>query len=196
MPQYIAHRTNTISELKAIPTSYGVEIDLRDGQHELILQHDPFSSGEAFEDYLKVYDHGLMILNIKSEGVEYKILELLEKYNIKNYFFLDSSFPMIMKLTKLGIKNIALRFSEVEPIELLEQMSGTVSWVWVDTFTKNPLTFEKFRRIKELGYRLCFVSPDLLGRAEDILIYRDELLKNKIELDAICCKDYNVKLWS
>ena len=47
-------------------------------------------------------------------NIELKVLELLKKYNIKHYFFLDSSFPMIHKLSKGGEKNIAIDFPEFE----------------------------------------------------------------------------------
>ena len=94
--EFIAHRINKKEELKNLSRKYGVEIDLRDNVDGTIyINHDPFILGENFEDYLKEYNHGTMILNIKSERIELKILELLKKYNIKNYFFLDSSFPMI-----------------------------------------------------------------------------------------------------
>ena len=88
--EFIAHRVNTIEELKKVPKEYGVELDLRDFGERLILQHDPFMDGEDFEKYLKYYNHGTMILNIKSERIEHKVLELIKKYNIQNYFFLDS----------------------------------------------------------------------------------------------------------
>ena len=105
--EYIAHRINRIKELKKIPKEYGVELDLRDFGGRLVLQHEPFMDGEDFAEYLKHYDHGTMILNIKSERIEYKVLELMRKCNIKDYFFLDSSFPMIYLLSKSGEKNIA-----------------------------------------------------------------------------------------
>jgi hypothetical protein len=38
--EYIAHRINTIKELKEIPKNYGVELDLRDFGNRLILQHE------------------------------------------------------------------------------------------------------------------------------------------------------------
>ena len=88
MLEYIAHRINTIEELMLVPKQCGVEVDIRDYAEKLILQHDPFLDGEDFETYLKHYDHGTMILNIKSERIEYKVLELLKKCNIKKYFFL------------------------------------------------------------------------------------------------------------
>ena len=107
--EYIAHRINTINELMNISPEHGVEIDLRDFGDRLILQHDPFKDGEDFEQFLNKYEHGTLILNIKSEGIEFKVKMLLKKYNIKNYFFLDSSFPMINLLSSSGEKKIALR---------------------------------------------------------------------------------------
>ena len=110
---YCCHRINTINDIKEINNSYGVEIDLRDNTNgEIHLSHDPFILGEKFENFLNYYNHSFLILNIKSEGIEYKILELLIKFNITNYFFLDSSFPMIYKLSNEGNKNIAVRFSK------------------------------------------------------------------------------------
>jgi len=85
--EYIAHRINTLIELKKIPREYGVELDLRDYGERIILQHDPFKDGEDFELFLKQYNHGTMILNIKSEGIELRVLELIKRYNINNYFF-------------------------------------------------------------------------------------------------------------
>ena len=65
--QIISHRVNTIHELKSTPLNYGVEIDLRDSGDKLILQHDPFSKGEDFEEFLKYYQHRTIILNIKAK---------------------------------------------------------------------------------------------------------------------------------
>lgn len=108
---YCCHRVNTINELLLINNSYGIEIDLRDNINGKIhLSHDPFLLGEDLDKFLQYYNHSFLILNVKSERIEYKILELLKKYNINNYFFLDSSFPMIYKLSSEGNKNLAIRF--------------------------------------------------------------------------------------
>ena len=120
--EYIAHRVNTIEELQQTPKEYGVEVDLRDYEERLILQHDPFKDGEDFEEFLKHFNHGTMVLNIKSEGIEHKVIEYIHQYNIKKYFFLDSSFPMIYLLSKNNEKNIALRFSEYEEVDTILTM--------------------------------------------------------------------------
>ena len=194
--EFIAHRVNTIEELKKVPKEYGVELDLRDFGERLILQHDPFMDGEDFEEYLKYYNHGTMILNIKSERIEYRVQELLKKYKISNYFFLDCSFPMINSLVNLSESKIALRFSEFEGDDTIIKMAGKVTWIWVDCFTKLPLTISNYKILKENGYKLCLVSPELQSQEGKIEKYKDYLLKNGIFLDAICCKVKNIPKWN
>lgn len=193
---FVAHRINTVEELKKIPQHFGVEIDLRDKNESIILQHDPFKDGEDFEAYLKNYAHALLILNIKSERIEFKILDLLKKYNIQNYFFLDSSFPMIYTLSQRGEKNIAIRFSEFEGLDTIFAVKDRVKWVWVDCFTKIPLDKEIFAQLKYAGLKICFVSPDLVGREHEIESYNNFLRKEGIVFDAICTKFHNILRWN
>ena len=194
--EFIAHRINKLEELEKLSKKYGVEIDLRDNvDGKIYINHDPFILGEDFEEYLRKYSHGTMILNVKSERIELKILELLKKYNINNYFFLDSSFPMIKLLSDRGEKNIALRYSEYEGLDTLEKMQGKVNWVWVDCFTELPINNEIYRKIKNMGYKLCLVSPELQNQKEKLELYAKQIKDEKIEFDAICTKEYNVEKW-
>ena len=172
---YIAHRVNSINELLNTPIKHGVEVDLRDFGDKIILQHDPFKNGENFEEYLKYYNHGTIILNIKSEGIEFKVLELLKKYNINNYFFLDSSFPVIHSLCLKNEKNIALRFSEFEGIDTICSMSKKVDWIWVDCFTKLPITAQNYKLLKDHKYKLCLVSPELQDQDLKLESYKNYL---------------------
>ena len=193
--EYIAHRINRIKALKKIPKEYGVELDLRDIGGRLVLQHEPFMDGEDFAEYLKHYDHGTMILNIKSERIERKVLELVQKYNIKDYFFLDSSFPMIYSLSKSGEKNIALRFSEFEGIDTILNMKGKIDWIWVDCFSKLPIDNENYNLLKQHGFKFCLVSPELQGQDEKLEEYKKYLNDKNIIFDAVCTKIYNAKRW-
>lgn len=193
---YIAHRINTIEELDRLPSQYGVELDLRDDLNgRIYIQHNPFEPGEDFEEYLKHYHHGLMILNIKSERIEHKVLELIGQYNVKSYFFLDSSFPMIKLLSDMGETNIALRFSELEGLDTIRNMAGKATWVWVDCFTKLPIDKNSYSELKKLGYKLCMVSPELEGQPEKIDQYKTFLKENAIVMDAVCTKIYNMERW-
>lgn len=193
--EFIAHRINTIEELQKIPFDCGVELDLRDYQNRLILEHNPFKDGEDFQAYLKYYKHGTMILNIKSENIEQRVLELIKKYAIKKYFFLDSSFPVIYQLAKNKEKNVAVRFSEFECLDTVLSMAGLLDWVWVDCFTKLPIDRGSYSVFKNAGFKLCLVSPELQGRRGDMETYRDYLKKEGIVFDAVCSKFYNFKKW-
>lgn len=194
--EYIAHRINKVEELKELPREYGVELDLRDDlDGRIYIQHNPFERGEDFEEYLKEYHHGTMILNVKSERIEHKILEMIAQADVKSYFFLDSSFPMIYLLSNMGEENVALRLSEYEGMDTIRNMAGKVKWVWVDTFTKIPVTQEDLTELKELGYKTCLVSPELQGRPEDVEKYREQVEKEGLVFDAICTKSYNIDKW-
>ena len=168
---YCCHRINTVEQLRQIDpaTGWGIEIDLRDNlQGEIYIAHDPFVSGELFEDFLKEYKlTGYMILNIKSERIEYRVLELLRKYAVQSYFFLDT----------------------------VLSMKGRVEWVWVDCFTNNPLTSDIYKVLKDAGFKLCFVSPELQNQGEKLIEYRDYFIKNDIKLDMVCTKIYNIEKW-
>lgn len=194
--EYIAHRVNMVNELRKLSTDYGVELDLRDNlDGRIYIQHNPFEEGEDFEEYLKEYHHGTMILNVKSERIELKILEMLPLYDVKSYFFLDSSFPMIWLLSNQGEKNIALRISEVEGLDTARSMAGKVDWIWVDCFSKIPIDKNQADELRSLGYKLCFVSPELEGRDSDIENYKEQIEKQGITFDAICTKVYNIERW-
>jgi len=192
---YIAHRINTSKELKKIPKEYGVEIDLRDYGDRLILQHEPFQDGEDFEEYLSYYNHDTMILNIKSERIEYKVIELIKKYNVKKYFFLDCSFPMIHLLAEGGERNIALRFSEFEGIDTILSMKDKLDWIWVDCFTKIPITSKNYMLLKDHDFKFCLVSPELQGHNKKIYEYKEFFRSQNIFFDAICTKFPNIEKW-
>lgn len=194
--KFIAHRINTVKELQNLPSEYGVELDLRDSvDGSIYIQHNPFEKGEDFETYLKEYHHGTMILNIKSERIELKVQELMARYGISDYFYLDSSFPMIYLLSKEGEHRIALRVSELEGLDTARKMTGKVDWIWLDCFTKIPIQKKEYDELKALGYKLCFVSPELEGRDEDIEAYQEYLAASGMVMDAICTKQYNIKRW-
>ena len=94
--EFIIHRVNKIKELKGIEFKYGVEIDIRAWSSELILNHEPFTSGERLEDYLDEYKHGTLVLNIKEAGIENEVLKLVrERPNIKSYYLLDVECPYL-----------------------------------------------------------------------------------------------------
>ena len=185
--KFIQHRVNTIEALGQVPHEYGVELDLRDRGERLILVHDPFQDGEDFAPYLREYRHGTMILNVKSERIEHRVLEeLAGAGTVDDYFFLDCSFPMIRQLVARGEHRIAVRFSEYEPIEGPLALAGQVDWVWVDCFTRLPLDDETYAKLSE-QFKICIVSPELEGHD---LARIPEFVRQlaPYAIDAVCTK--------
>lgn len=186
----ISHRRNTLEELMATPKKYGVEVDIRSRGDQLIIHHDPFIQGASFDDWIDVYQHETLILNVKEEGLEARLIGLMRDKGIEDYFFLDQSFPFLVKWAKTGEHRCAVRVSEFESIETALTLAGKVDWVWVDCFTRFPLTHEDAKRLKNAGFKLCLVSPELQGRdAEKEIPALASLLKEQhIEADAVCTK--------
>ena len=196
MIEYISHRVNKKTDMLGTPDNIGVELDVRDDiGGRLYMEHDPFKDGEDFESYLQDYHCGTMIVNVKSERIELKIKELLQKYKIEDYFFLDSTFPMLKLLSDMGEHNIAVRFSEFEGMDTIRSMQGKAKWVWADCFTKFPLDRKTADEIKSMGYKICIVSPELQGQEEKLREYASYIKENGIEIDAVCCKYRNIELW-
>lgn len=186
----IAHRKNTLAELRSSPPEYGVEVDIRSYAGDLVIHHDPFIKGESFESWLAEYRHGTLILNVKEEGLEARLIELMKQRGIDDYFFLDQSFPFLVKWSRLGERRCAVRVSEYESVETALTLAGRVDWIWVDCFTRFPLRHEDAGRLKSAGFRLCLVSPELQGRDAQTEIPRlHALLRERdIRADAVCTK--------
>jgi len=246
--QFICHRINTIEELKSVPEIFGVEIDIRDiardddkeknsknsknskntkkNKNQLVLAHDPYppSTADSLNEYLKIYTRQTsapIIMNIKSERIEPECLTLLEKNKIHDFFFLDSSFPMIYYMNRKNPKKtnkFACRISEHEPIESFFSLyrENMISHVWIDCFTKEPLTNEMQSLIQNQRphheheqtqtqtqtqkddnntIKICIVSPELQGQPDKIEEYRDYFIENKIIPDMICCKLERIIEW-
>jgi hypothetical protein len=191
--ELICHRRNSIKSLNETSAKYGVEVDIRSNDGNLIINHDPLESGILFSNWLKHYHHGTLILNVKEEGLERALIDLMKLNNITNYFFLDQSFPFLIKWANLGESRSAIRVSEYESIETALCISGLVEWVWLDCFTKFPINFPEYKALKDSGYKICLVSPELQGRDNnsEILKILSFMKKNNIHMDAICTKKPN-----
>ncbi|MBR8657807.1 hypothetical protein KDH83_31305, partial [Achromobacter sp. Marseille-Q0513] len=75
-------------------------------------------------------------------------------------------------------------------IDTALSLAGKVDWVWVDCFTRFPLSGDEARRLQDAGFRLCIVSPELQGRnAEtEIPAYAALLTERGIAAQAVCTK--------
>ena len=192
--EIIIHRRNTLDDLKVTSKEFGIEVDIRSYKEKLILQHDPFIKGDYFEEWIKYYQHGTLILNVKEEGLENKIIDLLSMNNINSFFFLDQPFPFIIKTLNKGENRLALRVSEFESIETALNLKNKAQWIWVDIFSKFPLSKYEYKKLKDAKFKLCLVSPELQKLNHiSIINLKSYLEEENILFDAVCTK--NPELW-
>lgn len=201
--QIIIHRINKTKQLMKIPHEYGVEIDVRGYGDKMLLNHEPIDDPKKYDDleeYLKNFQHAFIIFNLKEAGYEQWVIDLAKKYGIgkEKYFLLDVEFPYLYRASrKEGVREIAVRFSEAEPIEAVEaQMqhgNPLVDWVWIDTNTILPLTSDVVGRLKL--FKTCLVCPERWGRPEDIAPYIAKMKKLNFSLDAVMTAEKYAKTW-
>ena len=143
----IKHRVNISKELKKLDQNFGVEIDLRSINKSIYLHHDPFVKGEIFSKWIKNYNHKLLVLNVKEEGLEVKILKILKKNKIRNFFFHDQTFSTILK--NMSHTKVSVRYSEYESLKKMHILFDKIKWLWVDNFTEISLGKKFYNFLKK-----------------------------------------------
>ena len=193
LPAIVIHRVNERALLREIPRQFGAEIDIRADGSQLVLNHDPFKGGERFTDWLECYEHGLLVLNIKEAGIESEVIRLVELRGVERFFLLDVEFPYIYRVCRAGERRIALRYSEDEAIETVENYRGKADWVWIDTNTRLPLTTAILSRLA--GFQTCLVCPERWGRPQDIPAYRRKMVELGFQPSAVMTSLPCVQAW-
>lgn len=170
----IAHRgigeklgeINSLSALKkSIKLGFGIETDIRDYNSNIVISHDIPSSKSLrldilFEYYANKQSNLTLALNVKSDGLQIELKELIVKYNISNYFVFDMSVPDALQYINHGF-NVFTRQSEYEREPSFYELA---SGIWIDQFnshwTNNRILVDHIERNK----KICVVSPELHGR--------------------------------
>jgi hypothetical protein len=196
---YIAHRINYLDAriaAEVFAAADGIEFDIRDSAGQIIVTHDPFSSGQLFADFLSFcVPNKFYIVNVKSEGIESVAISALEAAGIRQFFLLDCSIPAMVRLGRAGETRMAVRFSEYESLETVLSMAPFVQWVWVDVFARLPLDAASASTIHNAGLKICLVSPELQAQQEKLFEYKCALLASGVGIDAVCTKLHNISSW-
>ncbi len=166
----------------------GTETDLRDHNGEVVIAHDmPTGSPMLFEQLLQqMAGRNLTLaLNIKADGLAYKVSQLLAKYNHSNYFVFDMSVPDMVK--QLVAKNIVFTgISDIQPTPvLLEKSTG----VWLDCFLSDWYKAAQVDDLLEQGKKVCVVSADLHKRSTDAQWQTLKMARNINSPNLLLCTD-------
>ena len=171
---------------KAFVNGLGIETDLRDYNGKLVISHDVANDTSPLaEEMFKMYrDLGLNVqlaLNVKADGIQKMLGELLEHYQIKNYFLFDMSVPELVVNDARGLYYYT-RNSDIESDCVMYQRA---SGVWVDYFY-DDLWLNEQVLAKHINQKkkVCIVSPELHGKdykqlwklLKDTGLYENELV--------------------
>jgi hypothetical protein len=158
---------NTIIAFEnSFKNGFGTETDLRDYRGKLVISHDIadencISANQFFEIYKSYSIKSTLALNIKSDGLQKKLFDLLKKYEIENYFVFDMSIPDTLGYLKHNL-SFYTRQSEYELTpSLYEESKG----IWLDCFEKIWFKTELINNHISNTKTVAFVSPDLHKRA-------------------------------
>lgn len=177
----IHHRAQDLAP-SAIPHRFGVEIDVREIAGELIISHDPANHiiarrRDLLENWLrkdrefldkKKAERPVYAINIKCDGIEKEIEQMLWLFNIRDRSFVfDMSFPTLMNFKKLDIP-YAIRISDLETAPHFDFFSG-ISAVWVDRWDWSEYVYPHVFGPTENNNRAIphyYVSPELHGHQD------------------------------
>ena len=171
---------------------FGTETDIRDYKGQLVISHDIadekcISVKEMFKIYTK-YDSTLpLALNIKADGLQIKLKELLQEYKIKNYFVFDMSVPDGLGYLKQNIK----AFTRESEYEKLPSFYDEAYGIWLDEFQGHWITKEVIEKHIKNNKQICIVSPDLHKREykKEWQHYKD--IEKELSIDNLMiCTDY------
>ncbi|MGC6492642.1 MAG: hypothetical protein ACON5B_07350 [Myxococcota bacterium] len=191
----VAHRRNTLEDLRTTPVQLGVEFDVREVHGVLEVTHDPFTRGVPLETWLDAYQHGLLVVNVKAEGLAPVVQAHLRSRGVTTYVFLDQSMPELVRMVESGERRCMVRISRHEPLSGMLTLASQVDWCWLDVFGGQlPLAADDLSKLRATGVKICLVSPELHGLSHDVV---DELQRTMKQLafvpDAVCTRE--VGLW-
>ena len=161
----LIEKNQPISFEKSFSLGFGTETDIRDYKGELVISHDIADANsilvkDIFEIYNK-YDNTLLLaLNIKADGLQVKLKELLEEYKIENYFVFDMSVPDGLGYLKHKIKT----FTRESEYEKFPSFYDEACGVWLDEFQGHWINKEVIEKHIKNNKQICIVSPDLHKR--------------------------------
>ena len=177
---------------RSFSLGFGTETDIRDYKGELVISHDMadkncISVKEMFEIYNK-YDNSLpLALNIKADGLQVKLKEVLEEYKILNYFVFDMSVPDGLGYLKQNIK----AFTRESEYEKTPSFYDEACGIWLDEFQDHWITKEVIEKHIKNNKQVCIVSPDLHKREYKKEWQHYKTIEKELGIDNfMICTDY------
>jgi hypothetical protein len=159
-----AEMNTQIAFSRAFDNGFGVETDIRDCSGELVVAHDmPNGREMKLVDFFELLDGRPLEIafNIKADGLYEELKKLIQRYEVKNFFTFDMSFPESLRFVRQNLKPL-ISLSEYNPSA---DKFGEYFGVWLDAFKDESWYSTKNIRswVSQFG-KIAIVSPELHNR--------------------------------
>ena len=160
-------KNSFLSLQRALEAGFGVETDVREQNGTLVISHDPpvgeTLDAEAFLAlYAKLGAHGRLALNIKADGLQKPLLDLIARtcLTMENLYVFDMAVPDAVSY----VANDFPAYTRISDYEESPSFLDRSAGVWVDNFAGGFPQVAEAARLMSEGYRACIVSPELHRR--------------------------------
>lgn len=179
---------------RAFTYGFGIETDVRDYCGKLVISHDIASDFcVSLESVFKLYKQFKtdvpLALNVKADGIQYLLIDLIKEYNIVNYFMFDMSVPELVVYIRDNFPSFSRQSEFERNIVMYEQVQG----IWIDEFEQNWITEDIIKNHIQNGKQVGIISPEIHQRenehlwkivrkyrdADQIMLCTDQPLKAK-----------------
>lgn len=163
-----SEKNSLIAFERSFSLGFGTETDFRDLNGTLVISHDipslkmqdVITADDFFNLYKSIGNNLPLALNIKADGLQEKLLQLINEYEIENYFVFDMSIPDTIGYLKKGLKTFTRQSEYEEYPAFLDQSEG----IWMDEFNKHWISHEAIKKHIQNDKKVCIVSPELHKR--------------------------------
>jgi len=135
--------------------------------------------------YVAAGRRGMLALNIKADGLQEALQDVLTRFDVTRYFVFDMSVPDTLGYIRRGLP-IAARLSEYEDGRWFFDQADTI---WLDAFEGEWYSREYVIDLLESGKRVCVVSPELHKRPHRMLWEELRTIPESLTQELYLCTD-------
>ena len=160
-----SEKNSQIAFRRALESGFGIEIDIRDSNGELVISHDmPAIGAMKLDEFVRLYvEFPVAVpiaLNVKADGLYSPLSQSISRAGFNSAFVFDMSVPDIRGYLAEQIP-IFTRLSEQEPYPaFFEESQG----VWLDAFESEWYDATVIQELLKKNKQVAIVSPELHHR--------------------------------
>jgi glycerophosphoryl diester phosphodiesterase len=162
------HEKNSLAAFdRSFHAGFGAEIDVRDAAGRLVISHDVptrhelhLSLDEVLESHRRFAPDSCLALNVKADGLQSLLGDMLREFGVRDYFTFDMSIPDMLGYASGGLRF----FTRHSDVEVQPVLYSKASGVWVDSLFSDWVTEDVLAAHFSAGKEIALVSPELHHR--------------------------------